>query len=109
MKKVFLISLFLFSPLIVVATDPELVDPGPVDNLGDMIMGAVNILLIIAGVLAIFYIVLSGVRMITSGGNMDRIKKAKSNLFWAVIGLAVILLSYVILNLITASLENIIT
>lgn len=51
-----------------------------------MTLGAVS-------VLALVMLVYGGLVMLTSGGNPDRVKKAKDTLLWAILGLAVILFS----------------
>lgn len=53
-----------------------------------------------AGALAILFIVIGGVKMITSSGNPKQLESAKKTLTYAIIGLVVILLFSVILNLI---------
>jgi len=52
----------------------------------------------VAGLFAIFMIVFGGFKYITSGGNEEEATSAKGTLQWAVIGLVVILLSYVIVR-----------
>jgi hypothetical protein len=56
---------------------------------------ALNFLTII-GAATILFIILSGFRYITSGGNEEQAKKARAGLTWAIIGLISIILSYVI-------------
>ena len=52
----------------------------------------------IAGVLAFFYLVYSGILYITAAGNSEQAKKAQIGLINAVIGIIIIVLSYVILR-----------
>src|SRR3989344_3291000 len=51
-----------------------------------------------AGLFAVFMIIMGGYKYITGRGNEEQAASAKSTLQWAVIGVAIILLSYVIVR-----------
>lgn len=55
-------------------------------------------------VIATLMFVWGGYMMLTSGGNADQVKKAKETLAWAAIGIVVILLSWVVIRFVLASL-----
>ncbi len=57
-------------------------------------------LLGIAGAIAVLFIVIGGVKLVTSAGNPKRLEDAKKTLTYAIIGLIAVLLSTVILNII---------
>uniref|UniRef100_A0A7V3JAY2 Uncharacterized protein n=1 Tax=candidate division CPR3 bacterium TaxID=2268181 RepID=A0A7V3JAY2_UNCC3 len=57
-----------------------------------------NWILDLAGALAVFAIVYSGLMYITSAGNQEKSEKAKKNLIWAIVGLIVIFLSLLIIQ-----------
>ncbi len=59
-----------------------------------------NYLLGFAGGIAILFIIIGAVQMITSSGNPQRLETAKKTLTYAVIGLLAVLLSSVILGVI---------
>lgn len=64
---------------------------------------AANILsyfLTMVGIVAFLMFVVSGVRVLLSGGNSQTVDKAKSSMTFAVIGLVVALSSFIVLNLI---------
>lgn len=61
----------------------------------------VNILLILAIVLALIYLVYGGIKWITSGGDKAKVEAARSHLTAAVVGLILAFLAYFILNIIT--------
>ena len=67
----------------------------------------VNIVLGMVGVLATAYLVYSGVKWITAGGNEEQIKSAKEGIKNAVIGLAVIFLGFVIVNFVVSRVIDI--
>lgn len=50
------------------------------------------------GVFSLAIIIVSGFRYITARGNEEQTKKAKSSLTWAIIGLVVVLLGYIIVT-----------
>jgi len=58
----------------------------------------VNIVLGLIGILVTVYIIYSGVKWITAGGNEEQVKGAKEGIRNAVTGLAVILLGFVVVN-----------
>ncbi len=61
-------------------------------------------LLGIAGAVAVLFIVIGGVKLVTSVGNPKRLEDAKKTLTYAIIGLVAVLLSTVILNIIAGDL-----
>lgn len=65
--------------------------------LGNIIDKAV----ILAGVAAVFFITIAGVKFITSGGDPGQVNQAKKTISFAVIGLLVVLLSFTIIKFIS--------
>src|SRR4030043_551755 len=63
----------------------------------------VNWALIFAAIVAIFFIMLSGIKFLTSGGEEKKLGEARATLTYAIIGFVVILLSFAIINLISAA------
>jgi|GEM_PF-7115356 len=70
------------------------------DPVQDAIGLGVNILVILAMILAVFAIVYSGVRYIYSNGNEESVKTAKKTLTYAVVGVLVVLFVERILELV---------
>lgn len=66
----------------------------------------INAILGLVASIFIILIILSGFRWMTSQGSSDQVKKAKETIINSVIGLAVILLSYVITRFIFETLIN---
>lgn len=58
------------------------------------------------GLLAILMIIISGFRYVMSAGNDEQAKKGKEGLQWSVIGLVLILLSYVIVQAVESLLKG---
>lgn len=57
-----------------------------------------NILAGAAGTIALAFIVIGGIQLITAGGNQEQAGKAKNTLTWAVIGFILIIASYSIVS-----------
>lgn len=56
--------------------------------------------LIFAGIIALLFIIISGIKFLISGGDPKQVEGARKTLTYAIIGLVVILLSFAIINLI---------
>ena len=85
----------------------------PVVPTGDLSVQAVLINIIywvlgFAGAVAILFLIIGGLQYITSSGNDKRVAAAKSTLLYAVIGLIVILLSFVVVAFINANIGKVV-
>ena len=81
----------------------------PVEGIAGMPSGGTNILQItlqsgltfvfaIAGVVAMFFIIWGGISWITSGGEKEKIEEARKKIVYALIGLVIIFMSYLIVK-----------
>jgi hypothetical protein len=68
----------------------------PTSDLNTTILNIVNLLTALVGVLAVIMIIVGGLRYVTSAGNPEGAKSARSTILYAVIGLVVVALSQVI-------------
>jgi len=59
-----------------------------------------NVLFMVAGTIAAIIIIISGLRMILSGGDAKQLETAQKTLVYAIGGLLLIFFSYMILNII---------
>ena len=71
-----------------------------VDKIGNVIGTVVQVLLIIAIILCLFFLIYGGIRWITSGGDKGQIAQARATLTAAVVGLIISLLAFFILNIV---------
>jgi lysylphosphatidylglycerol synthetase-like protein (DUF2156 family) len=78
----------------------EIKDPATT-NVSEIIGKVITWVLGLVGGIAVLFIVYAGILYVTSGGNKERIEKAKQTLTYAVIGLIVIVLAGVIVKLAT--------
>lgn len=60
----------------------------------------INTIFLLAGMVAVFFITISGIKLVTSGGDPVKVSEAKRTLTFAVIGLVVVLVSFGILRVI---------
>ncbi len=102
-KKIIAVSAFASSYILMSATQAhaDLTAPtglnGP-STLGGLITTVTNLLLGIAGAVAVIFIIVGGIQYSTSGGSEDKTRTAKSTITNAVIGLIVTILAFVIVN-----------
>ena len=77
-------------------------DPGDRCTFGDlvtMIVRVINYLMAFAGVVAIYYVLTAGFWLMVSLGNPERVERGKVGLSSAVVGFAIVALSFVFVNL----------
>ncbi len=75
-------------------------NPIPDKNVPDLLYRILKFILgLLAGV-AILSIVIAGFRMVTSGGNEEAVKSARTAITWSIIGLVIALLAYSIVSIV---------
>ncbi len=79
-------------------------NPISYDSLGALIVAVIKFLLTMLGALAVLFIIIGAVRMVTSQGNEKNVTAGKQTLTWAVIGLVVALLAFSIIGLVQSVL-----
>lgn len=78
----------------------------PIDNgfgdrdLAQVVLSSIKILFLLIVIAAVVVIIVAGFRMVTGGSNPETLKKAKSTIIWAVIGLAVAFMAFSIVTII---------
>jgi lysylphosphatidylglycerol synthetase-like protein (DUF2156 family) len=70
-------------------------------SLRGFIIRVINIALALAGLIAVFFLILGGFRYITSLGNEEAAGQAKKIILNAIIGIVIIILSFVIVRVIS--------
>ncbi|MFA4817688.1 MAG: pilin [Parcubacteria group bacterium] len=79
--------------------------PDPPGGIAKIIRNLLTWLLGIVGVIAIIGFVISGIQYLTSAGDEDRMQSAKRNMLYAIIGVVVVLSSFVVIQAIQYALE----
>lgn len=72
----------------------------------DIIIRIIQILLALAGLVAVVFLIIGGFRYITAGGNEESAEAAKTTITNAIIGIVVIILSFVIVRVISNALTK---
>ena len=71
-----------------------------------LILDAVNILLGLAAAVAILFLIIGGFQYITSAGNEETAKKGRQTVVNALIGLAIIILSFSIVEIVNSTISG---
>ena len=71
---------------------------------GGVFTTVANILLFIVGAVAVIMLIIGGVRYTISGGDQGQVTAAKNTILYAVIGIAVAIFAYAIVNFVIDSL-----
>ena len=74
------------------------VNDGNSTDLPSFITNIVNILLFLAGAVAVIVIIIGGIRYVMSSGDAGQVQSAKNTILYAVIGLIVVIMAYAIVN-----------
>jgi threonine/homoserine/homoserine lactone efflux protein len=67
-------------------------------SLTELANSVVDLLLLVAGIIAVIYLIYSGFLYITAAGNADNAKKGQQGIINAIIGIVIIALAWVIAN-----------
>ncbi|OGH20935.1 MAG: hypothetical protein A2695_01075 [Candidatus Levybacteria bacterium RIFCSPHIGHO2_01_FULL_40_83] len=73
---------------------------GLFENFGDLATTIITVLVSFAGALSIIFIIIAGFKFVTSSGDEKKLASASSTLTYAIIGLAVTILAFVILRIV---------
>jgi hypothetical protein len=73
---------------------------GALDDINVVLSGAITLVFIAAGLIAFFYLLLGGIRWVTSGGDSAKVDEARGQIIQALIGVIVVLASWGLLVLI---------
>lgn len=76
----------------------ETCDAGSSSTLNRLVRLTVNTLSLVAGVIAVIMLIVSGFKFITSEGDAARTKSARQSLIYAIVGLVVVVVAQVIVR-----------
>lgn len=71
---------------------------GNTDALPEILITILNSIIAIAGLIAVIYVIIGGVNYMTSAGDANKLEKARKTILYAVIGLVICALAFVIVN-----------
>ncbi len=72
-----------------------------------LITTVINWMLALAGLIAVFFLIIGGFRYIAAGGNEEAAEKGRTTVINAIIGIVIIVLSYVIVNVVSNLVSNV--
>ena len=70
----------------------------PDGNVNTQLQNAINIIYMIAGVIAVIIIIIAGIQYSLSNGNAQTVSKAKNAIIYSLVGLIVVASAFVITN-----------
>lgn len=79
-------------------------NPLAINTVSELLGKVINWMLGLVGFIALIALIVGGARMIMDFGNEEQVKKGKTTVLWAVIGLLVVILSYAIINIVTGEI-----
>lgn len=65
-----------------------------------------NVLIFLVGAIAVIYLIIGGLRYVTSGGDAKAVSAAKDTILYAVIGIVVAVVSYALVSFVLSSLAK---
>lgn len=71
-----------------------------------LLIRIINILLTVAGLVAVLFLIIGGFRYIVAGGNEESSEAGKKTIINAVIGIVVIILSFVIVRVVSNAIRG---
>ncbi|MBL8031682.1 MAG: IPT/TIG domain-containing protein [Candidatus Doudnabacteria bacterium] len=75
-------------------------------NIGDFIIAVINVLLGLLLAISVLFIIIGGYQYVTSAGKEDQAKSGRRTVTYAVIGVAVAILSYMIVRVVEGTLSK---
>lgn len=77
---------------------------GSKDELPQVIVGILNAIITVSGIIAVIFVIIGGINYMTSAGDPGKIEKAKKTILYAVIGLAITVLAFAIVNFVISNI-----
>jgi TRAP-type C4-dicarboxylate transport system permease small subunit len=71
-------------------------------TLPGIVQTAIRLVLVVAAIVAFFFLVLGGIKWVTSGGDKEQTQKAQGQITAALVGLVIVFAAWAILRLIEA-------
>lgn len=74
------------------------------DNVGQIISTILPYILVVAGIILLFMLIIGGIGLMTSGGNPDKTKAGYGRITHALIGFLIIFIAYFVAQLVQVAL-----
>jgi hypothetical protein len=79
---------------------------GNLFSTGGIFQTIANILIFLVGAIAVIYLIIGGLRYVTSGGDSKAVTAAKDTILYAIIGIVVAVISYALVTFVISSLAK---
>ncbi len=99
MKKFIIIQTIVLTALLIVP--PVYAQSADVAKVQTFIQNVIQVLVTLAGLLAVGFFVWGGVGYITSSGNPESLERSKRTIVFSAVGLTIVLAAFVLSNIIT--------
>ena len=104
-----LFSLYLATPVLAGKSDPVTgiasgEEPPKISGIGTIFDNIMEIVFPLAAIVCVVFIIIGGYMWIASAGDPSKVKQAQGTLTWAIIGLAFVLLSVLIIRTVVNAL-----
>jgi len=76
------------------------------DSFSAFLIDFITVLLSVIFIIAVLFAIISGYRMVTSGGNEETLEKARKSLTWAIGGMVVVLLAWLLVWVVATLLNK---
>lgn len=76
------------------------------ETLSNAAEAIINILSIVVAAAAVIFIIIGGVKYVTSNGNQEKVTSAKNTILYAVIGLVIVIFAQTILNFVVGGVND---
>lgn len=86
------------------ASNSEVCKTSASDLTNGILKNVINVLLYVAGTIAVIMIIIGAIRYITSDGDSNRASQARNTIIYAVVGLVVAIMSFGIVNFVIGRL-----
>ena len=73
---------------------------------GGIFTVAANTLIFLIGAIAVIYLIIGGLRYVTSGGDSKAVTAAKDTILYAIIGIVVAVISFALVSFVVTALNN---
>lgn len=77
---------------------------GTSDDLPGLIVGILNAIIAISGIIAVIFVLIGGINYMTSAGDSAKLQKAKNTILYACIGMIIAVLSFAIVNFVIVNI-----
>jgi type IV secretion system pilin len=79
---------------------PNVNNPVGGSNLGQILADVIDALLLFAGAVAVLFLIIGGFRYVVSTGNAEQVDAARKTILYAVLGLIIIFVAFVLTRLV---------